>query len=278
MDCKITRAIDFKHEPVAVVLTDQKPEKAKQFKPGKWGCVMFMLAAACKGETAVFDRETFGCHGGGTGLGFGNQYKNFPGGEDCFSYFLSVGNSQWETGRQMEETVKQFLRPETLDHFIHGERYIQSPELVKDFISGLPITDIEFKYVVFKPLKEIRPGQETPAIVIFLGNMDQISALSILANYHRKTNDNVIFPYCAGCMSIVLYPLSEAGSDRPKAVLGLNDISARVYLKRLLKDNVMSFAVPFKLFCEMEENVAESFLERGPWMELVEMGETKKDK
>lgn len=271
MKSNITRAIAFKHEPVAVVLSNQKPDNARQFKPGKWGCVMFMLAAAVKGQTSVFDRKTFGCQGGGTGLGFGNQYKNFPGGEDCFSYFLSVGNSQWETGRKMEDTVKHFLRPEALDHFMHGERYIKTPELVKDFVSGLPVTDIEFKYVVFKPLKDIRPETETPAIIIFLGNMDQISALTILANYHRKSTDNVIFPYCAGCMSMVLYPLNEAASENPKAVLGLNDISARVYLKRLLKDDVMSFAVPYKLFCEMEDNVDGSFLERGPWRELTEM-------
>ena len=139
------------------------------------------------------------------------------------------------------------------------------------FINELPITDIPFEYVVFKPLKEIRPEQESPSVIIFLGNMDQVSALTILANYHRKTNDNVIFPYCAGCMSIVLYPLSEAGSENPKAVLGLNDISARVYLKRLLKDDVMSFAVPYQLFCEMEENVAGSFLDCGPWKELTGM-------
>jgi hypothetical protein len=41
---------------------------------------MNMLASAAKGRTAVFDRETFGCTGGGVGLGFGNQYLNFPGG------------------------------------------------------------------------------------------------------------------------------------------------------------------------------------------------------
>lgn len=272
MNSKIRQSIDFKHEPVAVLLTDRKPENARQFKEGKWGCVMFMLAAAVQGETAVFDRKTFGCQGGGTGLGFGNQYKNFPGGEDCFAYFLSTGNEQWETGREMGKTVKQFLRPDAFDHFMHGERYIQSPELVKDFVNGLPITDIDYEYVVLKPLKDIQPENETPAIIIFLGNMDQISALTILANYHRKTNDNVIFPYCAGCMSMVLYPLNEAKAQNPKAVLGLNDISARVYLKKMINDDVMSFAVAYQLFCEMEENVNGSFLERGPWQELMEMG------
>ncbi len=274
MESIINRTIDFKHEPVAVLLADQKPENARQFKPGKWGCVMFMLAAAAKGETAVFDRSTFGCQGGGTGLGFGNQYKNFPGGQDGFSYFLSIGNSCWETGRQMADTVKQFLRPEAFDHFMHGERYKKSPERVNDFVAGLPITDIDYEYVVFKPLKDVQPEKESPAIIIFLGDMDRISALTILANYHRRTSDNVIFPYCAGCMSIVLYPLNEAKAQTPKAVLGLNDISARVYLKRLLKDDVMSFAVPWQLYEEMESNVDGSFLERGTWKELMEMGTT----
>lgn len=79
MKSKAAQAIGLNFEPVAIMLTNTKPDGAKQFKEGKWGCVMFMLAAAAKGETAVFDRKTFGCQGGGTGLGFGNQYKNFAG-------------------------------------------------------------------------------------------------------------------------------------------------------------------------------------------------------
>ncbi|MFH1152869.1 MAG: DUF169 domain-containing protein [Pseudomonadota bacterium] len=58
-------AIALKHAPVAVMLTDVRPQGAKQFKPGRWGCVMFMLAAAVKGSVAVFDRQTYGCQGGG---------------------------------------------------------------------------------------------------------------------------------------------------------------------------------------------------------------------
>jgi len=55
-------------------------------------------------------------------------------------------------------------------------------------------------------------------------------------------------------------------------VLKLNDISKQVYLKRLLKDDVMRFAVPYLLFCEMDDNVTGSFLERGPWNKLTKMG------
>ncbi|MGD2127399.1 MAG: DUF169 domain-containing protein, partial [Desulfobacteraceae bacterium] len=260
MESKIAEAIGFKYHPVAIILTDTKPEKARQFKEGKWGCVMFLLAAAAKGETAVFDRKTFGCQGGGVGLGFGNQYKNFPGGEKCFCYFLSTGNQQWEQGRQTAEQVKPFLRPEAYENFVHGERYVKSPELVKKFIECLPITDIPFEYFVFKPLKDTNPDREKPEVVVFLGDMDQISALTIMANYAREDNENVILPHAAGCQSIGIYALKEANSEKPRAVLGLNDISARLAIKRLLKDDVMSFAVPYALFQEMEENVPGSFL------------------
>jgi len=269
MESRIAESIGFRYGPVALILTDVKPEGARQFKEGKWGCVMFLLAAAARGETAVFDRKTFGCWGGGVGLGFGNQYKNFPGGEECFCYFLSVGNEQWEQGRQAAEKIQPFLRSEAYDDFLHGEKYVQSPELVKNFIECLPIVDIPFEYVVFKPLEAVDSGKEKPDVIVFLGDMDQISALTILANYHREDNENVIFPYAAGCQTIGIYPLQEAKSEKPRAVLGLSDISARVAIKRLLKDDVMSFAVPFRLFQEMEENVLGSFLERNTWKDLM---------
>jgi len=267
----IAETLKLKFEPVAIIFTNEKPAGARQFKEGKWGCVMFMLAAAARGQTAVFDRKTYGCQGGGVGLGFGNQYKVFPGGEDGFCYFLSVGNDQWEQGRQMAEQVKPFLRPEAYDDFVYGERYLKSPELVRKFIEILPMVDIPYEYVVFQPLKDVDPAGTKPEVIVFLGDMDQVSALTVLANYDREDNENVIHPYAAGCQNIGIYPYREAKSVKPRAVLGLNDLSARVALKRLLKDDLMSFAVPFKMFQEMEANVPGSFLERNTWKELMEM-------
>ena len=49
----------------------------------------------------------------------------------------------------------------------------------------------------------------------------------------------------------------------------MNDISARVALKRILKDDLMSFAVPFRLFEEMERSVTGSFLDRETWKQLM---------
>lgn len=267
----LTDALGLKFEPVALILTNNKPEGARQFKPGKWGCVMFMLAAAAKGATAVFDRDTYGCPGGGVGLGFGYAYKGFAGGDECFKYFLSVGNDQWEQGRQTAEQVKPYLRAESYDNFVHGERYLKSPERVQQWIDCLPIRDVEYDFVVFKPLSEI--NDEEPKAVIILADPDQISALTIMANYDRNCNDNVIAPYAAGCQNTVLYALNEADKDQPKAILGLQDISARVVIKRQLKADLMSFTAPWKMYRSMVGNAAGSFLERHSWKELRKMAD-----
>lgn len=272
MESKIASALKLKFNPVATIWTDERPEKALQFKQGKWSCVMFMFAAAAKGKTAVFDRETFGCFGGGVGLGFGNQYLTTPGGIECFYYFLSTGNEQWEQGKEMGENIRAFVSEEIFDEFMCGERYIKSPELVKKFVEALPIVDIPEKYVVFKPLKDVDPDKEEPVVITFLANPDQLSALGILANYTTESFNNIIMPFAAGCQSIGIFSYQEARSENPRAVVGLTDISARKNIRKQLGKDSLSFSVPLKMFQEMEENVEGSFLERPTWKSIMEEG------
>ncbi|MBN1613521.1 MAG: DUF169 domain-containing protein [Deltaproteobacteria bacterium] len=269
MESDIANTLSLKYGPVGIMLTNERPEDARQFKEGRFGCVMAMLAAAARGKTAVFDRKTFGCPGGGTGLGFGNQYLNFPGGIEGFCYFLSVGCRQWEPGMKLVEQVKPFVGDALYDDLVHGERYIKTPELVKKFVECLPIIDVPFEYVVFKPFKDIEPEKERPEVVVFLADMDQLSALVVLSNYDRDDNESAIIPQAAGCQSIGIYPFREARRERPRAVVGLVDISARVQVKRQLKDDLMTFAVPFAMFQELEANIPGSFLERNTWKELM---------
>ena len=113
MDSAIARAIRSQYEPVALVFSDELPDGAMQFAEGKWGCVMWLLlAAAAKGKPAAADRTTFGCLGGGTGLGFGNQYETWPGGIECFYRFLSTG--QRPTGGRRGRPVDPARRRQRL--------------------------------------------------------------------------------------------------------------------------------------------------------------------
>jgi uncharacterized protein (DUF169 family) len=274
MESKIAGTLSLKFQPIALIWSDQKPAGVVQFQEGKWGCIMWLAASAAKGKAAACNRKTFGCFGGGVGMGFGDQYVNFPGGKECFCHFLSAGNDQWEQGLQTAEKVKPFLRKETYDNFVSGERYIKTPQRVHQFIESLPITDIPAEYVIFKPLSDIDVAQETPQVIVFFADPDQLSALVVLANYDRPDNHNVIIPYAAGCQTIGIYPYQEAKAERQKAVVGLTDLSARVYIRKQLADNLMTFAVPLKMFEEMEQNVEGSFLERPTWQGLLK---TKRD-
>ncbi|MBW2558854.1 MAG: DUF169 domain-containing protein [Deltaproteobacteria bacterium] len=270
MESNMVSALNLKFNPVAIIWSDEKPQDALQFKQEKWGCVMSLFALTAKGRTAVFDRRTFGCWGGGVGLGFGNQYVNVPGGIEEFYRFLSTGNDISGIRRMAVEKICNFIGNGLLNEALHGERYIKSPELVKKFVDSLPITDVPAQYVIFKPLKDVDLDREEPVVITFLANPDQLSAMVILANYGSGSFENVIIPYAAGCQTIGIFPYREAKNENPRAVIGLTDISARKTVRRQLGRDVFTFAVPLKMFKEMEAHVEGSFLQGENWNTLKE--------
>jgi uncharacterized protein (DUF169 family) len=260
MQSKIYNATGMKYPPVAILWSDNKPEKAVQFAPGRWGCVTFLLASAAKGKVAVADRNTFGCIGGGVGLGFGNQYVHFPGG---IAEYISTGNAEFcrsEFGKKMLDQMPEIEE---------GERYVKNPEIAQEFIDNLPMINIPAEYVILKPLEMVTP-EETPQVIVFVVHPDQLAALVVLANYARSGAINVVAPFGAGCHQIGIIPIHEGKFEHPQAIIGLTDISARKYIMKMLDHNVLSFSVPYKLFMEMEGHVEGSFLERKSWKTVLE--------
>ncbi len=237
----ISRAIKLKHSPVAILLTNDKPENAVQFKEGVWSCVIAMLNAAARGKTAVFDRKTVGCQGGAIGLGFCDEFAGPPGG---IEYFLSTGRGEG---------------------FPEGEGYKKTPELAKAFVENLPSTVIPTLYVVFTPLDQLDVAQQPPTLVSALCNPDQLSALVVLANYGRPTSDNVIIEHGAGCHTVFLLPYRESLQERQRAVVGLTDVTVRAIVDKEL----LSFTAPWKMWREMEDNVRGSFLDKKDWRKVV---------
>jgi hypothetical protein len=269
MKSVIAEVIKLASEPVALLWSDDLPAGALQFEPGKWGCAMSLIAVAAKGKTVALDRETFGCIGGGVGLGFGNQYDNFPGGLEGFSLFLSNGNAQTPQGPAIAAGMAAAgARQDFCDHFLHGERYRRDAALGRQYVEQLPIRDIPTRYVVFKSLTDLAEG-ELPISVTFFVNPDQLSACVVLANYDRADVDSVGIPHVAACQVVGLLSYAEAATGWPRCLVGLTDLSARQNLKTTLGSDKMSFTMPYQRFLQMEANVAGSFLENETWRSLI---------
>ncbi|HEX8924218.1 MAG TPA: DUF169 domain-containing protein [Terriglobales bacterium] len=270
MQSKIAEAIKLKTHPVAIVWTNDPPEDAIQFKPGRWGCVMSSIAAvAGKGKTAVFDRETYGCWGGGVGLGFGNAYLQFPGGVEGFCAFLADGNEKTEQGRAIGNAIAQSPGGARMaSDFLHGERYLRTTDTVEHFLEALPMQDIPAKYVCVKPLEDVDETVDDVKSVSFFVEPDALSALVVLANHVHPEVENVGFPYAAGCQVMGILSYDELSREKPRALIGLADLSARKTVRPVLGANVMSFTAPWPVFLEMEQSVEGSFFGRETWAAL----------
>lgn len=120
-------------------------------------------------------------------------------------------------------------------------------------------------YVVLKPLSELRET-DTPEIVIFLVNADQLSGLATLANFDRETQDNVKLSFGSGCAQAILYGLDAARRDSSACSIGLTDPSAR----KCIPGDLLSFTIPFRRFLEMEEQADNSFFHTDTWETIAE--------
>ena len=227
------------------------------------------VAQAAKGSTVAITQGTCGCPGAGEGFGLEPSCpENFPGGRECFLRFLSLGNKDWEHGRTIIQGLTAGGAPKIMvEEFTEGEGFVKTPELVAQYLEEVPSPEPEGPYVVIKPLEDLTSA-EKPKVVTLLTDPDQLSALVVLANFARPGIDNVRIPFGAGCASVALYPFHEAKQANPRAVIGLTDISARFYLRKILGKDILSFTVPWGLFEEMESNVSESFLTRFAWKSM----------
>jgi uncharacterized protein (DUF169 family) len=246
MRSRLAHALNLKQSPVAIVLTDDKPAGASQFKEGKMGCVAAMLLAAARGKSGVFDRKTFGCPGGGTGLGFGNCYTGFP-----IDRLLSTGG-------------QSVLADGSTFDMRDGERFHATPEVTDRWVQALPYRDVPTQYVVIKPLDRVNP-QEAVSLILMLVTADQLSALVTLAGFRTGAVHTTISPWGAACQSI-LFAYAEAKKDLPHGVIGFFDISQRSRVDR----EILSFTVPYSMFLQMESDVEESFLGTTVWQKLRE--------
>jgi hypothetical protein len=219
--------------PITFYYTDD-PGNASPYRISKEGlhCFIGDLAAVRQGRTLCFDTKSVACFGGKRYLGFSQALM------PNFEYFLSCG----------------------IPGKLEGERYKKSPELVRELLNHVPVFKAPAKYVIFKRW-DILEEQDQPQVAIFFAAPDVLSGLFTLANFDEPTNQAVFCPMGAGCSTIVQYPILESEADRPRAVLGMFDISARPGVE----PSILTFSVPMKKLEQMASDMDESFLITGSW-------------
>jgi hypothetical protein len=218
--------------PIGFYYSRSAEPKLMATPPKGHRCIIGDLAKVRKGKTVCFDTNTIGCGGGKRYLGFDSKLA------PNFTYFLSYG----------------------IPGKLEGERYKKSPELVKENMKHQKPSKAPGDYIIFKRFDHM-VEEDKPLVVIFFAPPDVLSGLFTLANFDEPQPNGVIAPFCAGCGSIVDFPLKELQSSEPRAVLGMFDVSARP----CVPSSVLTFAVPWPKYVRMVDNMKESFLITKSW-------------
>ncbi len=268
MNSNIVNKLKPALETVVLLRSEEKPTHATQASPGKYYCVMSLFAqAVTQGKTVVFDRDTYGCPGACAGLGFGTAYDKALGGLETFSAFFAKGledASDKETYKAMAEKTNPHVRRKLLE----GERLYCSKERALTWITqDLPVYDFPEAYRVIKPLAELTKD-ETPDSVIFTVNPIQLSALITLTGSIRDGVNDTVTPQGGACQMLGAYVYKEAESKDPRAVLGMIDLAARINVRKILPDTVLTYAVPWTLFLRLEKEAEEGIFNSPLWIDL----------
>ncbi len=200
----------------------------------KWICLISELTKIRNGKSIAFSKDSIGCMGGKKYSGFQDNLR------PNFEYFLSCGNDS-----------------------IKGEKYLKSPELVKRFLEKAPFKRTEKEYLIFKRWDNLDEN-DNPEVVIFYAKPDVLSGLFTIAGFDSDFEDGNVTPFGAGCASLIQYPLYEATKDKPRAVIGLFDVTARPYIH----ENILTFSVPFNRFEVIVNYFDDSFLTTAAWEKL----------
>jgi hypothetical protein len=255
-------------EPVALVWSDHLPDEALQFKKGRFGCILHLLAEASRrGCTASGSRETIACPGGRAALGFG---VDFVESEDQLDHAAAIFSKGLESARNREAHRERMesVRPTWRPLYEFGERRHCSFDVAREWISScLPRYDIPHRYVLFKPLREADPDEDIRSVTFIVDTVELAGLITLLGSVVEGA-DPVHVPQGADCFRIGCFAYDQYGAESPRAVLGMLDVDGREIMHRKFHDDTVSLTIPRPLFELMEREAGDSILQLPGWRKL----------
>ena len=243
---RLSEILKLENHVVAIYRTDKIPEGASI--PGSH-CGIPPLLVKCSrlGQLCATDNEHSVCHGSKSGFGFGG--------------ISNRQNSAWSA------SVVPECEQEKMKHKGSGQSYFRTPEIamlqmepIKDYGDGSDV-------IVFQDLDEAEKEGRPIEVVVFLVDPARLTALMQLAAFSKETpGPACIMPYGHGCQQIYAIPHAEGESDDPHAVVGMTDM----YARRFIGKDQLSFAVPYKLYQRMVDDIDDSFLMKEKFIESMD--------
>lgn len=235
---KFYHRLGLAEHPLGFFYSNEEPVPGIIPREKNHTCIIGLLRQARQhGETVYFDEQHYGCEGGAYYLGF----RAIP--RPKIEYFLSCG----------------------LPGEMEGERYIKTPEIAREYFTSMKPRKAPAKYAIFKSLAKFTEKEE-PEVIIFFASPDVLAGLVVLTGYATESREAIRLPFSSGCGSIVTHPLQEAEKEKPQAILGMFDVSARPFVE----ENILTLAMPTNLFLELLNNQEESFLITNSWKKIRE--------
>jgi hypothetical protein len=269
MESAIVRNLQPEFEPVAVVWSDTIPGEAIQFKKGKFGCILYLFAAAARcGKITGGDRNTITCPGGRAALGFG---VDFDSSDEMLDHYAAIFSKGLSSARDQEayRVRMEAARKSWRVLYEYGERRHCSTELAKEWIiHGLPRYDISYRYVLFKPLGRTAPDENVRAI-IFSVNPFELSGLVTLAGSVMQGTDSVQVPQGADCNGITSFAYAQNDQQAPRAVLGMLGVDGREVMRKRFRDEILTLTLPISLFQRMEQEADDCVFQTPSWENLI---------
>ena len=233
--------LNYEEEPMGLHYTDILPEGAKGPKKAVLGensfsCFIGNIFTARKKKGAAFiSAEESGCVGGAFYTGVLKPYAEF------IPYYVSTGNPNMH---------------------MHGERYMSSPEVMRNFLNEVEPPKASAKYCVVKPLSAF--GGDEPDVIIFFARPEVMCGLYTLVSFATGDPHAVVSPFGAGCTNICAWPYYYIARGEDKAVIGGFDPSAR----KFMKGDELSFAITLNLYKRMLAALDESLFHTDSWQSV----------
>ncbi len=243
---RLAEILRMENHPVAIYRSEKIPEGA--FVPGTHcGIPPLLVRCSRTGEVCSADDEHSACHGSKSGFGFGG--------------ISNRQNSAWSA------SVVPECERERMKHKGAGQSYFRTPEIallqmepIKDYGDGSDA-------IVFQDLDDAISEGRPIEVVVFLVDPARLTALMQLAAFSKETpGPACIMPYGHGCQQIYAIPRAEGESDDPHAVIGMTDM----YARRFVGKDQLSFAVPYRLYQRMVDDIDDSFLMKEKFIENME--------